>query len=143
MLIRGEKSLHGEASLEDAVLDPPPGDCIGEITPPAQSSVGIISESPVAEDDLTMALFCFAPPEEDPGEADFVETGEEVMTNGLGVTGSTEPRPDMGRLRGPLLVSFIMVGIGEFIPEEGDNKPDLWPSSMEMENLGRAALAAD
>jgi hypothetical protein len=48
-LIKGEKSLHGDASLEDAVLDPP-GDSIDW----AQSPVGIIKDNPVAEEDLTI-----------------------------------------------------------------------------------------
>ena len=139
--MRGEKSLHGDASLDDAVLEPPPGDCMGETPPPTElSSVGIIKESPVAEDDLTIAVFCLAPPIET-GEADLADAGEDVMTSGLGVTGSTDPLADMGRLLGPLLVSLMMVGIGEFIPDEGESNPDRWPSSMEMENLGKAALA--
>ena len=48
-LIKGEKSLQGDASLDDAVLDPP-GDSIDG----GQSPVGIIKDNPVAEDDLTI-----------------------------------------------------------------------------------------
>ena len=51
VLMRGERSLQGDASREEAVLDPPPGDGMAAA---GQSSVGIMRERPVAEEDLTM-----------------------------------------------------------------------------------------
>ena len=53
LLISGEMSLQGDTSLDEAVLEPP-GDWIG--CEAEQSSVGIISERPVAEEDLTIDL---------------------------------------------------------------------------------------
>jgi len=66
VLISGDKSLQGEASLELAVLDPP-----GLWTAIGLSSLGIIKLNPVAEDDLTILaleelgngeIFGLAPP---------------------------------------------------------------------------------
>ena len=114
-LISGEKSRQGEASRDDAVDDPPPGEArelaaaaaaaAATATPAGQSSVGIMRESPVAEEDLTMGrtealvmeVLGLAPP-----PLLFVfEGGMGDVSNGLGVLGSTESLGVTGRLLGP------------------------------------------
>ena len=49
VFINGDKSRQGEASLEEAVLEPP-----GLWILMGLSSLGIIKDNPVAEDDLTI-----------------------------------------------------------------------------------------
>ena len=51
VLIKGDRSRHGEASLEEAVLDPP-GLWIMDMHA-LGSSLGIIKLKPVADEDLT------------------------------------------------------------------------------------------
>lgn len=50
VLMSGDTSLQGDTSLDDAVLEPP-GDWIGWHE---KSSVGMIRDSPVADEDFTM-----------------------------------------------------------------------------------------
>ena len=94
----GAKSLQGEASLDDAVLEPPglSTAAAAAVTAgcwpaaaAAQSSVGIMSDSPVADEDLTM------------DDLDREDDEEPPVTSGLGVLGSTDNRGVTGRLRGP------------------------------------------
>jgi len=121
-LIRGEMSLQGEASLLEAVLDPP-GLCMDWIkflltelfpAPSWGSSLGrgIMRLSPLALLDLTILDFSF-------------------LTRGLGISGSTdnlglirlgrEAGPDMFRSHRPLIAKASA-------------------SSSEMLNLGSCSL---
>jgi hypothetical protein len=99
LLMRGDISLQGLASLLLAVLEPP-GDCTLVARPatppeiaPATSSAGIIRLSPVALLDLTILDFPLSLP----------------VTNGLGTSGSTETfwckeildGTKLGKLAGP------------------------------------------
>lgn len=95
VLINGDRSLQGDASLDDAVLDPP-GDCIGC----GHSSFGIINDNPVADEDLTIDLdweviLGLAPP--------LYLPPDDVITKGLGVFGSTDTLGVIGKLLGPSL----------------------------------------
>ena len=76
-------------------------------TAAAQSSVGIMRDSPVADDDLTM--------EEDEVERDDLLEDPSPVTRGLGVLGSTDSLGVTGRLRGPALVSVRPQGVLQFL----------------------------
>ena len=134
LLISGEMSLQGDTSLDEAVLEPP-GDWIG--CEARQSSVGIISDRPVAEEDLTIdlkmgvdvpiAAACLACME--------ASAGIDDVTRGLGVLGWTETFGVTGRLRGP---ASSWNGFGGLAPADLISKESLDGSSATMENLGRA-----
>ncbi len=100
MLIKGETSLQGETSLDDAVLEPP-GDSIG--WDKMLSSFGMIKERPVAEEDFTMDFRIGLITDGEGGVGEkllgFPPEKDEV-TRGLGVLGWTESLGVTGRLRG-------------------------------------------
>ena len=124
--MKGEMSLQGETSLDDALLDHP-GDC-------RDSSEGMLEERLVVDDDLTMDFS-----NGDRGRLVLCTGLLEIedVTSGLGVLGRTDIFGVTGRLLGPDSSKGDLRGKHEDLNSWG-----LFSESSELnENLGNAALS--
>jgi hypothetical protein len=101
-----------------------------------QSSVGIMSDSPVADEDLTIDLKTgVADPNDGCFDGRLTLPEMDDVTRGLGVLGWTETLGVTGKLLGPPASAKFLGGV---TPAERISSKNFDGSSVTIENLGKA-----